>query len=404
MMYLVYLVIMLFIASQGFAKEAQTLDELIAMYDSTSCKQCHSKIYEEWEKSLHARPLIGPVGRTLATFKDYIKRRDTEFAKSKSYAPTMKQYLKPCLECHYPQLLDASEKVVNEIVKAILEDREDIIKKLQITCIVCHNRNAIIRKFRDGDPKPGVIYGPRYTGPHGDPKFTRAEKNGMLEDSAFCGQCHQGPNIQHYDEPMWCVSSFDSHQQFYVPLGGSESCQDCHMRNIGGGHMFLPNYKDKEATTKRLAKWIDLNVHAYAYKFKASAKDLIPLLVINTEIASRIGHRFPDGCPSPNRVTLDIKVTTPDGKVIYKDQKIYMPQHSLGYNSKEMVYGAYRKLTLIRDTSLLPFIPRKETFEIKLPPDVKEVIVEADLVYRQLPGVEEVEFPIHNIRKKVVLQ
>lgn len=53
------------------AKEVQTVEELIQMYDSTSCKAWHQKIYEEWGKSLHARPLIGPVGRTLATFKGY---------------------------------------------------------------------------------------------------------------------------------------------------------------------------------------------------------------------------------------------------------------------------------------------------------------------------------------------
>ena len=29
------------------AREAQTVEELIQMYDSTSCKACHQKIYED---------------------------------------------------------------------------------------------------------------------------------------------------------------------------------------------------------------------------------------------------------------------------------------------------------------------------------------------------------------------
>lgn len=385
------------------AKEAQTLDELIKMYDSSSCKECHKKIYEDWEKSLHAKPLLGPVGRTLATFQGFVKSRDTELVKSKEVAPTMKQFLKPCVECHIPQIMDASDKVSEELAKAIVDGNEDVLKKLQITCVVCHNRNAIIRKFRDGTPKADTIYGPKYTGAHGDKKFSKAQKNEMMRDSVFCAQCHQGPNVQHYDEPMWCVSNYDSHQQFYVPMGGTESCQDCHMHNEGG-HNFPPNYQNKEATSKRLAKWIDLNMNAIAYKFKPTGKDLVPIVVINTEVISRIGHRFPDGCPSPNRVTLDIKVTTHDGKEIHKEQKIYMPQHSLGYDDHTMVYAANRKLTLLRDTSLFPFVPKKETIEVKLPEGVNEAVVEAVLTFRQLPGVEEAEFPIHRVSKKVSLK
>jgi hypothetical protein len=55
--------------SPAMAKEIKTLNDLIKAYDPSSCKECHKKIYEDWEKSLHARPLLGPVGRTLATFQ-----------------------------------------------------------------------------------------------------------------------------------------------------------------------------------------------------------------------------------------------------------------------------------------------------------------------------------------------
>jgi len=387
----------------AMAKEIKTLNDLIKAYDPSSCKECHKKIYEDWEKSLHARPLLGPVGRTLATFQGYVKSRDTELAKSKEVAPTMKQFLKPCVECHLPQMMDASNEVAEELAKAILDNNEEVLKKLQITCVVCHNRNAIIRKFRDGAPKADTIYGPKYSGAHDDKVYKNAQKYEMMRDSVFCAQCHQGPNVQHYDEPMWCVSNYDSHQQFYVPMGGTESCQDCHMHNEGG-HNFPPNYQNKEQTSKRLAKWIDLNVSTIGYKFKPNAKDLIPMIVINTEVVSRIGHRFPDGCPSPNRVTLDVRVTTVDGKEIYKEQKIYMPQHSLGYDDNTMVYAANRKLTLLRDTSLFPFVPKKETIEVKLPEGVNEAMVEVSLTFRQLPGVEEAEFPIHKITKKVSLK
>jgi nitrate/TMAO reductase-like tetraheme cytochrome c subunit len=385
------------------AQEVQTLDEMVRLYDSSSCRECHQEIYEEWEQSLHARPLYGPIGRTLATFRTYILSRDTELEKSLEVAPGMREFLKPCIECHLPQMMDASQHVADEIARAILDEDEEVLDKLQITCIVCHNRNAILRKFRDGNPQPGVIYGPNFAGPHGDSRFSEAAKSEMMADTIFCAQCHQGPNVQHYDEPMWCTSTFDSHQHFYVPMGGTQSCQDCHMRNEGG-HSFPPNYQDIAKTSARLQEWIDLNITTIAYRMKPDAVNLIPTVVINTEVVSRIGHRFPDGCPSPNRVTLDIKVTTKDGQELFQDTIIYMPQHKMGYADDTMVYAANRKLTLIRDTSLHPFVPKKETIEVILPDGTQDAVVDAVLTFKQLPGIPEAEFPIHHVTREVSLR
>lgn len=387
----------------SFGKELQTLDELVKHYDASSCQECHQEIYAEWEQSLHAKPMLGPIGRTLATFQGYVNSRDAELKKSREVALGTKEFLQPCLECHLPQMMDASQGVADEIAKAIVDGNEEVLSKLRITCIVCHNRNAILRKFRDGKPQSGVVYGPKFAGPHGDRKFTTAATSEMMRDSVFCAQCHQGPNVQHYDEPMWCTSTFDSHQQFYVPMGGVESCQDCHMRKEGG-HRFPPTYQDVAQTSKRLREWIDLNVTTIGYSMKQSTKEMVPMVVINTEVVSRIGHRFPDGCPSPNRVTLDLKVTSKDGKELYKETKTYMPQHKLGYNDNTMVYAANRKLTLLRDTSLQPFVPRKESFEVKLPEGIQDAVVEAILTFRQLPGVPEAEFPIHKVTKEVSLK
>ena len=39
--------------------QVATLNELITRFDGTSCKECHEEIYAQWEKSHHARPLMG---------------------------------------------------------------------------------------------------------------------------------------------------------------------------------------------------------------------------------------------------------------------------------------------------------------------------------------------------------
>ena len=112
------------------AKEAQTLNELVQQYDASSCKECHPEIYAQWEQSLHAKPMLGPIGRTLATFQGYVNSRDTELKKSREVAPGTREFLKPCIECHLPQMMDASEGVANEIAKAIVDGNEEVLSKL----------------------------------------------------------------------------------------------------------------------------------------------------------------------------------------------------------------------------------------------------------------------------------
>ena len=45
----VILPLTLYAKSQEKPKKAKTIAELVKMYDSTSCKDCHSEIYEEWQ-------------------------------------------------------------------------------------------------------------------------------------------------------------------------------------------------------------------------------------------------------------------------------------------------------------------------------------------------------------------
>ncbi|MGQ9569514.1 MAG: hypothetical protein ACUVUQ_01465 [Thermodesulfovibrionales bacterium] len=58
---------------------------------------------------------------------------------------------------------------------------------------------------------------------------------------------------------------------------------------------------------------------------------------------------------------------TIDGKEIFSDEKIYMPQSPAYGRGSEMVYGSYKKAGLLRDTSLQPGQTRIEIFEIRLP-------------------------------------
>ncbi len=88
------------------------------------------------------------------------------------------------------------------------------------------------------------------------------------------------------------------------------------------------------------------------------------------------------------------------GNKIFEASKIYMPQSTTSLDNT-MVYGPDKKLGIIRDTSIQPFAPKTETFEIKIPKNVENVTVAVGLSYQLRPGDV---YPIHWIEKKVPIE
>ena len=91
--------------------------------------------------------------------------------------------------------------------------------------------------------------------------------------------------------------------------------------------------------------------------------------------------------------------STPEGKKIFETSRAYMPQ-STDSRSTQMVLGAANKLGLIRDTSIQPFAPKEETFEVPLPADLRNAVIEVNLRYQLRPGNL---CPIHEVVRNVSL-
>jgi hypothetical protein len=62
-----------------------------------------------------------------------------------------------------------------------------------------------------------------------------------------------------------------------------------------------------------------------------------------------------------------VTAKTKDGKEVFYDSKIYMPQSPAYGRGDKMVYGPFRKSGMLRDTAIQPGQTRTETFEIKFP-------------------------------------
>jgi hypothetical protein len=288
------------------AKKAKTIDQLAAMFDSSRCKQCHAEIFQQWEKSHHARPLMGVAGGLMLT--PVVKSSAFQLKSPKE--ATLKTF--PCFKCHLPQAVThAEDSVAVELAEALFtasdkdkpdKDKADAkakVAKLQITCITCHNEQAILHKLVLGAPEGDVIYGSR-DGPHGDPGdkvFKKIKKSAVLGQSVFCGQCHgSGPNFE-FDYPIQCATLYGSYQHNYLSKGGFQTCQECHMKKVGGkaDHRFPPDWNDKEATAAMLAQNVSLDVQTLGYQWLRKAGALTPMIVVNTKISNKAGHRIPDG-------------------------------------------------------------------------------------------------------------
>jgi len=260
--------------------QASTVDELIKMFDSSSCKECHEKIYEQWEKSHHARPLIGMDDMMLLT--QYLKR----VARPDKPADQAVKSDFPCFKCHFPQIKYGTDAVAGEIARAMINGDKATIRKLNIGCLVCHNEKAVVH----GHPEKNVVYGNKDIPDHeGHP----VKKSPLLKNSLLCGQCHGlGPVLDSADMPVQCATLYGSYLHAYIPSGGSKTCQECHMK--GGDHYMPPDFNKRDDLSARLRESLPIEVETLPYTFRAPDEKL-PMVVVKTKITSKAGHRIPDG-------------------------------------------------------------------------------------------------------------
>ncbi len=270
----------LYLFGEGKKDEIGSLKELISRYDSAQCKECHSEIYAQWEKSHHARPLMGLDDWIFMSA--YLKEGVLS-VKSPNQA-TKANF--PCAKCHLPQLFKATDAVAAELAAAVLRDDKKTINRLNIGCLVCHQDKAVVH----GRPEKSALYGSREIKDH---EGLPVKKSPLLKDPLFCGQCHGlGPNLE-FETPVQCATLYGSYLHAYLPNGGSQTCQDCHMP--GKDHTSLPNFNDRAGTSARLREALPLEVETLGYVYQFDPGKHVPLVVLKTRITNKAGHRIPDG-------------------------------------------------------------------------------------------------------------
>ncbi len=282
------------VSLQAMDKEANTIDELVSMFDETSCMDCHDEIHAQWSQSWHAQSVLSSLGSITSFIENGLKKEwETEVSKA--------QLLK-CLDCHAPMYNFASEKLAVEIADMIVTAATDSGKpagdaarkelaKLNVGCLSCHNLKALaVAPGWNGPREEAMIYGPRGADA-GDAHETLASVD--MTRSAFCMQCH-GIYTAADGETIQCNTLSGSYQDAYVARGGSKTCQDCHMEK---GHLF-PGGRDLDTVKQGLGFDVQVNPYRHLPGQVEGVKDpqkWVPSAVVTVFIENKAGHRVPDG-------------------------------------------------------------------------------------------------------------
>ena len=103
------------------AKEANSIDELVAMFDSSKCAQCHEEIYKQWQNSWHSKAIVSSLGG----MRNFIA---VGLAREWNTKLTKMQVLK-CLDCHAPVVNYATEELaiqIGELVVAAVDKKDSV--------------------------------------------------------------------------------------------------------------------------------------------------------------------------------------------------------------------------------------------------------------------------------------
>lgn len=285
---------LLFIPHSSFSKQANTIDELAAMYNVEECADCHEEIHEEWESSWHGQSLANSL--VIRGWRTFIKR-----GLDKEETLGRKDLKMTCLPCHVPQIKDATDDVAKEIADLIVTAADDKDKakreaakkelsKLNINCLVCHGFKELPR----GNFEPGVLYGPNG---EQDPEEAAHEgfktiKSDFIKTSEFCAQCHHGcpPGMP----SSVCPTIYTSYMEDYVGKGGKETCQGCHMKETEEGyksHKF-PGIYEVDFVKEGVSLTVNAKPTTYFYPLE---NKIVPAVVVQVDLINKAGHGIPRG-------------------------------------------------------------------------------------------------------------
>lgn len=290
----VFILFMIILPLNAYPEQAKTIDELVAMYDSQKCADCHTDIHGNWSKSWHAQSITDP--RTLRTFRTFI-------VSGADRLPDVKRSIlrDMCLICHVPAAaLSASDELAEKISGLIVtavddkdaskrESAKKELSKLNINCLTCHGMDVA---GPGGKFVANTIFGPgdAKEPPHKDAFGFNTVKSEDMKKSEFCASCHHGcpPEMSSKE----CPTQWTAYKEHYLAHGGKKTCQECHMKGEGVASHRFPGIYERDFVKTALKIELDATPTRYFYHLK---NEMVPAVVLDVKLKNVGAHDIPHG-------------------------------------------------------------------------------------------------------------
>ncbi|MCF6249591.1 MAG: cytochrome c family protein [Desulfobacula sp.] len=375
------------------------------------CSDCHSKIAEQWENSMHNLAHKDPIYNKLSQFlrKGLIDENEIKEADS-------------CVKCHTPvgYVTGFPRKVSDDLSKTAP------IATLGIQCDYCHSvvdvkkmyNNGLVLEPGEGEDDPGIKRGPFSDS---EPDFHEAQYSKLHTQSNICGTCHDVKHVV-FDTPIettfteWKNSPYnDSNPENRV------TCQGCHMYQRPG--VPATGSTNRPENPGSATDYSDERPHIFTHYFVGANANVPPMFNDNTKALmakarlknaatisvdknepgqkklkirvtnSGAGHSIPTGVADLRQVWLEIVIRNKDQKPIFtsgllnKDR--ILPENSIVFrivfgdgNGKPVINIAKAKQVLT-DNRIKAKQSVIQTIELPLPLKEGDVI-SVRLLYRSV--------------------
>ncbi len=349
------------LARFSVAQETKTKGTIEKIFpNSSKCKRCHERVFEEWEASPLSRSIHSPAFR--ASLDEYMT---ISGGKDKAL----------CFRCHAPHVNEFVEQVQTFVSQT--QSGDPTIDG--VACAQCHLIKQIDRT--SNPPKPKYEPGKTLFGPYKDFVENKAHQSMELElfrKSDLCLNCHLSvPAAVNLGKSNDLLGDWENSPT----VKSGKECQTCHMPEQVGESANGENKRKVANHTfpGRLGK-----LRQEAAKLDVDTEVKGAQTTVRVIVQSLVPHNLPTTHPGWARVVLDLTIRGKNLNKVFGEQRVYGRVYA---NTKgEKTVFDFEAAKVLEDTVLKPEEKRAETFTFPTPKDTRTFDVEASLSYAPVTG------------------
>lgn len=345
--------------AQESAKAQTTIEK--AYPNSSKCKRCHERVFEEWETSPLSRSIHSPAFRaSLDAFLASPAGKDKAL----------------CFRCHAPHVREFPDHAQLFIDQAKAGD-----PSLDgVACAQCHLIKQVDRTKQPPEPKYELGSKTLY-GPYKDYVQNLAHQSmelGLFQKSDLCLNCHQSvPSAASLGKSNDLLGNWD---QSKAVKSGKE-CQTCHMpEQIGES----ANGEKKRKVANHTFPGRVGKLRQEAAKLDVQTKVEGDKTTVTVKVQSLVPHNLPTTHPAWATVVLDLDIKGKNLRTVFSDKRVYGRVYQDAKGQKTNF--DFEAVKVLEDTVLKPEETRVETFSFPTPKDTKTFDVEVILNYAPITG------------------